>query len=70
MSNRTYKIQKISGSYYVCIPPTIVTELMLKHGVKIRIIHKDISKDEAVIVIRADVNGKHNKANKTSRKDS
>ena len=71
MSKRTYKIQKMKSgkdciTYYLCLPHPIVTENMLKCGVKIDVIHKDIGNDEVVIAIRADMNGKHSQSNRKS----
>ena len=70
VSKRTYRLQNFGGSFYLCLPANIITKRMLEHGVEVKIIHFDISKDEAVILIRAGVDGEHNTGHRESGKDA
>lgn len=54
----------------MCLPANIVTQLMLKCGVKMTILHTNLESDEAVILIRADINGKYPTSGRASGKDA
>ena len=61
---RTYQIQKIGGSYYLALPPSIVSKVMLKLGVNIEVMHYDGY--TLVLLIKVSPSGKHTENNKKS----
>jgi len=64
---RIYKIQRQGGSYYLALPPFLVTEEMLEHGVTIDVLKYD---QKTIFMTVSVANRKHNKDNQNNRENT
>lgn len=39
VNERVYKLQRIAGSYYVCVPPQFLRDHGLEQGDEVRVLH-------------------------------